>query len=257
MSQDFSLPGVLEGWEVATQASGPAPLSFGVPEAVEVLPVWRTALPADPAEASAQLKRAEQQLRAAQAALDALPQRVDALVARSAAGAPALASFAIEPLPGPEAELLGLLASAGAETGEVSFGLAGIALPDWRQIKGSFTASLQKLTQTVTRLALVETSVGGDLVGRTIIDWSGDLQTAWQPPMLLDRASQHKRSLQNALAARSLLLKMVLLTIQSTSKIVASLAVPGGMFMALPAVWKFVTRVINELEQFQNLDGGN
>ncbi len=254
--QEFPIPDILAGWDMP-RAAAPSALSFGVEEAAEEIPVWRTSLPADPAEAEAQLDQAEQQLRAVQAALETVPERVDALAARAAQGAAGVVSFGVETLPGADTELLDLLASAGAETGGVSFGVAGISVGNWQQAQEFFTTSLQRLSGAITRLALVETSVGGQAVGRTVINWSGDLDTAWLPPVLQERQSQHERSLRTALAARNLLLNMLIVTLQSAGKISAALAVPGGVVMALPAVWKYVNRIINEVEQFQKLNGGS
>ncbi len=248
-SQEFSLPGILAAWETGP-AGKQAGLSFGLDEAAEDLPVWRTSLPADPAAADAMLDRAERQLEATQAALEAVSRRVEALAAGSAAGA---ASFGVERLPDAEAELLDLLTPAAAGQTGLSFGLTDISLGGFQQAQEFFASSLQRLSGAITRLALVETSAGGALVGRTVIDWSGDLETAWQPPLLPERQRQHERSLQNALTARTLLMRMLFTSAQSAAKIAAALAVPGGPIMALPAVWKFMTRIMHDMEQLSEL----
>ncbi len=244
--EEFALPSALSAWE--TSPAGDEAVSFEVGEATEKMPVWRTALPDNPEEAEAQLERVERQLQTAQIALGEVSQRVETL----AAGGRGAASFGVEQLPEAEAELLALLASVGAEQTGLSFGIAGVSLSDFEQAQEFFASSLQRLSSAITRLALVETSVGGTAVGRTMIDWSGDLETAWLPPLLPERQRQHERSLQNALASRTLLMRMLFTSAQSAAKIAAALAVPGGAIMALPAAWKFIMRIMQEMEEIQH-----
>jgi hypothetical protein len=43
----------------------------------------------------------------------------------------------------------------------------------------------------------------------------------------------------------------LVITAQSAARLSALLAIPGGVVMALPAVWKYITRLIDELEKYQ------
>jgi hypothetical protein len=105
----------------------------------------------------------------------------------------------------------------------------------------------------LTQFANVETSVQGRIIGRTIVSWSGKFDTSWHPSRGRNDSHLHQRSLEAALASRRLLLNLLIVSTQSATKLSVLLAVPGGPIMVLPAIWKYVKRMIDEFEKYQNL----
>jgi hypothetical protein len=103
----------------------------------------------------------------------------------------------------------------------------------------------------VTHFAWVETRQGDLLIGRSVVGWSGDLDTLWRPGLTTEQRELHRRSLHQALASRNILLHAVVVTVRSAAKLAVLLTTPGGALLALPVAWKFVKEIMADIEKYK------
>ena len=244
-------PDVLGVW-TATPATPGEAVAFDTAAAPATdAPVWRANLPADPELAEAELAGGETRLGASHAALTEAQMRLDAFVAARTAG-PAF------DVPGtgaegaaPEAELWLLLQEIEQGRPPPSFGLGDTLVGKWEQANQQFQAFIEQVSRLVAYYALVETRQAGRIVGRTAVGWTGDVDTVWPAATQPDQADLHRRTLALALASRDALVRMVALVTSGAVKLSVLLTTPGGAVLALPAAWKFINRVLAELERHQ------
>ena len=259
-------------------------MSFGLPQADEepAMPVWRVDLPADDALASRQLEQTLQAGRAQQKQLQQMPQQFDKLAAqaKSAAAqaktpgtasgstasfgvtATAVAEAAGAETSGPEAELLASLAqissmalggvspvgAAKGVPGGVSYGLTErLGSGGLEQVAGQFQGFADRLQRTLTHLAWVETRQDGQMIGRSVVGWSGDCVTIWGQAATSAQMALHRKSLQAALQSRITLLSTFTTAVQGAVKLSVLLSTPGGAILALPTVWKYIHQILSEL----------
>ena len=215
--------------------------------------VWRANLPADLNLAAEHLANAKASLDASQAALAEATDRIDALVEGRSTGLAFDVSAAGTELAQPERELLAWLEEAQESGPRVSFRAAKEAGSGWEQAAQQFQGFVDHLRQIVAHYAWVETRVQGQLLGRTAVLWTGDVDTVWQggldaAPMVL-----HQRTLTLALACRDTLIRTFVLALSGAARLSVLLAMPGGAILALPAAWKFINQVRAELEKHQQI----
>ena len=222
----------------------------GLPLPVEA-PVWRASFPADSRAIATYLGQAQRQLQTAEAALAATPARLDAFVARGLGGL----AYTL-PAPGtervrPEDDLSLLLAEFQGVEPMVNYGLAEQVGGRWKQAVGAFQAFAARLQQMAVGLAWVETTVGGQLVGQTVVTWTGDVRTVVPTRIKPAQAKLHQRTLHLALVSRWMVLRISALTIASAVKLSALAATPGGVVLVIPAVLRFINQVRIEFESYQ------
>lgn len=197
-------------------------------------------------------------LQSSQEALDSVPDRIENLVGRSQAQARGEVSFAAGPLPPAEAELLQLLAASGRtaiQTGqpEVSFGLGQDLGAELRKAIAGFQQFTQRIARLIAHFAWVETQVTGHLLARTVVSWTGDMNTLWEDYLEPQQVDLHRRSLTLAITSRAAMLRTFIATTQGAAKLSVLLATPGGAVLALPAAWKYVNQILAELEEIRDL----
>lgn len=241
------------------QASAAPPLSFGVEETVDV-PVWRVNLPADETLAWQAVAMAQAQLTLSEEALARLPTRLDSLVSASVTQG-ALSFGASEhglPETGAEATLFDLLDQARAlEQGRaVSFGVGEMASEAWEQARAQFDAFVRQLQQEILHLAWVETKIAGELHARSVMGWSGDAETVWQVDVSAVHRDFHLQTLRLAVQSRLLRLRMFTTVTSGAARLSLLLASPLGAWLALPAAWKYVTEILNQIKTYQTLTHG-
>jgi hypothetical protein len=252
------LPSVLGNWDIPPLPTSEV-VSFGAPTPdVGQAPAWRVNLPADPAQAIRQLENTRAELQASQEALDNVPDRIESLVNRSQAEARGEVSFAAESLPAAEAELLRMLGAAGqiAVRGEqpgVSFGLGQDLGAELRKATEGFQQFTQRISRLIAHFAWVETQVAGHLLARTVVGWTGDMNTLWEQYLQPEQIDLHRRSLDLAITSRAAMLQTFIVTTQGAAKLSILLAAPGGAILALPAAWKYVNQILAELEKIRDL----
>jgi hypothetical protein len=252
MQNELPLPPVFQHWQPAPPAS--SDVSFeAAATPVEQVSLWSLDLPADPEAAAATLAQAEAQLQATQALLDETPARLEAFAARLQSGAEAhfgLESAGEASIGAAEAALLPWIDLL--QPGQVSFGGEGLSRGDVSAAISQLRQAVEDLLGQVLYLARVETRQQGALLASSLVDWTGDMDTAWGEAVSADERSLHQRSLALALKARIALLRIILTTTQGAVKISALIAAPGGALLALPAAWKYVGQLLAAISEAQS-----
>lgn len=235
-------PDGLVGWEFTTTPTTDA-LAFGIQaEPRQTVPVWRVDLPSDPKLAQEYISRRADQVQESAAALESVSQRVDQMAARQHAAA----SFEVEsePLPAPEAELLRLLEAIEVSTAPTSFSSDVPKLGELDQVNEQFQAASKRLLRLFSHFAWVDTLVQGQLIGRTEVGWTGNMNTAWTERLNETQKELHQRNLETALVSRNTSLRTLTVSMQTAVKLSVLLAAPGGALLALPVAWKFVNQIL-------------
>jgi hypothetical protein len=239
-------PALLGLW-VATPADRDHAVAFGAAEApTGGVEVWRAVLPSDPRAASDALAAGEARLAAVERALGPAEGRVVAL-ARAEGRGPSFAAPGGEAIGQPEAELLAALRAIRQDDAGQSFGIGETIQEWWDRATGQLGAAVTRLGRWVAQLAWVETEWGGAVLARTAVGWTGDVDTAWRADAGAVGAALHRRSLGLALATRTATLRLFALAARGASLLAAALAVPGGPLLALPAAWRYVNQVVDEI----------
>jgi len=210
--------------------------SSGITDTESAL-VWRADWPADAQADLASLADADARLRRASTALEIAGVRLDRHVRRSET------VYAVE-APAPEATLSALLQAATVAAEPV------FALPDaaslWSRVVTDFTAVLSTARRMCSYPAWVETSVAGQLLGRTVVTWTGEQASVWQASPSHRDVFAHIRVLDLAIRTRATFLRMVAV-VAHAARVLTALVTPLGPVLALPAAWKFVDEVVREL----------
>ena len=248
---------------VPNQSAAAVSFTLSAEPVVENPPTWRVNLPADLERANDYLQTAEINVAAADKALSQADQRIDTYVRQQQAAQPEREggiSFAPTPETGrplPEQELSGLLRQLDLEKeGMVSYSLGDTLPGGWDEVETQFKKFVTQAQQVMGNFAWVETQVGETLVGRTIVHWGGDFNTTLKSGLDAEQHALHHRTIRMALASRHTLIRTVAIITASAVKISAFISTPGGAVLALPAAWKFISRVRDEYKNYQQIMKG-
>lgn len=232
------LPGLGGVWGASPGPSA----SFGAGPAAVAVPAWRARYPAAGSEALALVREGESRLDAAGGHLARAELRLESFLR----GGPPAPSFAADAGVTPEGELTGLLAEIRGQAGPaVAFWPGAGYLPRWDEIAGGFRKFLGDVERVILHYADVETRVGGRLVARTVVGWTGDFTTWWGEAPGPGGAELHGRTVGLALRSRATVLETLLAAIRGAVKIAAMLTMPGGYLLALPLAWNFLRRFLD------------
>ncbi|HMQ33976.1 MAG TPA: hypothetical protein PKD53_24805 [Chloroflexaceae bacterium] len=220
------------------------PASFGAGgEDAPAGPVWLVDLPADRAAAAAALALAEADLRRHEAAVDGAPARIAALATGGGA-----ASFGAGGLAAPERELLAMLDELRAgPAGEPGASFGAGAGTGWAEAAGRLRAFIAQARETAGSYAVVETRVAGVLAARTSVGLAGDMRSLVGRAALGETAALHRSSLALALRSRAALLKTCGTALRGAAIVATMVGSPAGAVLALPAAWRFVERLLEDL----------
>lgn len=132
---------------------------------------------------------------------------------------------------------------------------SGVRPAAWSQVTQEFRSLLGGLGRWISHFAWIETKSEAEaqLLARTVVDWTGDFDTRWWVDASSAQRALHRRSLALALSSRGALLHTFTLTAQTAAKLSTLAAVPGGLVLALPVVWRFVNKVLKEYQEYQAL----
>lgn len=247
-------PPVLGLWSAAP-APPPEAVAFQLPATPPPTgPVWRVNLPADSWQAQRRLATGLQHIQVARQALPAIEQRVGHLLAVGTQADQQSEGLAFSlpvatALTAPERDLLADLANLSRHTGHrdptaISFGQPGAPTPQ-RGMAG-VRDFLRHMLHVVANYAWVETRQQDILVGRTAVGWTGDAETVWPQPRHPDAVDLHWQTLDLALQSRTTLLRTLVIVTHSAVKIATLLALPGGVLLALPTLWRCINRLMDE-----------
>lgn len=237
-------------------------VSFGLAEAESNssepdVPLYRLNLPADPAAAQDVFRSSAAAFEQVSAALESLPARFDNLSARKKADGVSFEAAA--PEPGPEGDLLSLLALADREgalvnaEGQASFGLNEVESSALGVARTQFETFLAQIEREMLHLAWVETQAANQLIARTIVAWSGSAQTVWNANLAPEQIALHQQSLQFATQTRLLHLRLFVTVTSGAAKLAGLMAAPGGAVLALPVAYQYVTSVVAQARKLQAL----
>jgi hypothetical protein len=214
--------------------------------------LWQIALPAERSAAVQALNLAEARLAVAETAL---PQAAGRLTAFVAAGGP---SLAVAPgLEAPELELNSWAALSQSVGSSGSWERSSqpiddlVALPAIQQVAERMDAFFDKVRETLRNPTVVETDSGDARVALTHVSWTGDTHTVWAVGLPADDAQQHVRALRLALRTRDTWLRLALIIVRGAIQLTALFA--AAPLLALPAAYRFVRQIIDQLQALQAL----
>lgn len=245
-----ALVNVLGVWEVVPRPSSGEVSTYGTTSAgMAESPIWRAELPRNLDVAETKISRAEAKLNVSKKTLDTLEERLGKAIEVH----PTLAigpSSTGEALAKPEAELLAVLSEIQRlSSPAVSFGVGEMLLGGWQEASKQVADILDRVVRVVACYAFVETRVQEQLLGRTTVSWTGDVNTVWRGGFSPEQVLLHQRTLALALDSRDTLLRTVLMVTQLAVKLSVFLSTPGGVILALPAVWRFIHQALNESDE--------
>jgi hypothetical protein len=199
---------------------------------------WRVDLPVDPQRGEERLAKAVGHLHAAERALDGVPGRVRAVLDE-----PRRTSFAATgpdrlDRSDPDVELADWVMGAQEAAYNIDRDLIGANPRQW-----SLAAAhevLDHVERACRPTLTVETVVEARVVARTRILLSGNMRTEI---LAAGHGSRHAEAVRVAVASRLTLLRALALAVRSATVIGASLILPGGPVLAIPAAWRFVHQV--------------
>ena len=199
---------------------------------------WRVDLPLDPQRGEERLAKAAGHLHAAERALDGVPGRVQAVLDE-----PRRTSFAatgphLLDRPDPDVELADWVMGAQETAYQIDRDLVGANPRRW-----SLAAAhevLDHVERACSPTLKVETVVEARIVARTRLLLSGNMRTEI---LAAGHGSRHAEAVRVAVASRLTLLRALALAVRSATVIGASLILPGGPVLAIPAAWRFVHQV--------------
>jgi hypothetical protein len=201
--------------------------------------IWKVELPADYGLAVSQLRSGEERLLDSQRALTVAAQR---LGNSSVSTAEAIAGEALT------VHLKSLFGLLSDESRGVAFAPQAGLPEDWEEFNRQFIAFIERVRQTLTHYAWVETNVGGNLLSRTVVSWAGDMTTIWRATPTPTLVTLHRRSLALALKSREALIRSFIVIAKG-----AVLLSSGVGVLALPLVWKYVQEVMSELTAWRRI----
>jgi len=220
-------------------AEGAAAISLP-PGAAEPGLIWRVELPAARREAKSELEARLIAEKVRQAYLKAAEKRLSDLqlgLAYSAKTAGAESALL--------AEVMALRGSA------VTYGAGDTGAISLLHLYEQCEALVARFRRLVQYYARVETSVGGQPVALTIVDWSGDHNVIWQEGIGPLDMALHMDSVRLVLATRQAWLRLISVVASGALSLSVKASVPGGQFLLFPAVYRFVRDVLAELDQVQ------
>jgi len=243
-----TMPEVMGLWKTHTDTSDSAVAFTLNAETGMDVPLWRANFPSDPSSATFHLIHSEAVLIQSQQALATAANRVQRLI-RSRCFESDLA-FAVSPtdeaLAPPEQELLTALRELQTPEVSASYGIGSTIAGYSRQIFEQFQAFVERLLHIVAHYACVETQIEGRTLARTVVGWSGDVDSIWQPGLTATQISLHQRTVALMLASRDALLHTFSMTAQTALKLSVLVSLPGGLIFVLPVAWQFIDRIMTQ-----------
>lgn len=233
--------------ETAFEIAGSEPAAR--PEAEEISR-WEIILPADPLFAERALAQHESRLRASSLALRLAQTRVQNFVATG--GSPAAAdSFAIGSGrrldTAPEQALNAWVQAAGEE----SFAFPPKLPPGAEAAAREVQDFLEKVRNTTRYLAFIETSQGSTRQALTIVSWGGDFQSVVKPAASARSQEKHARAVELAVGTRDAWIRMGFIVLRGAVQL--SVLFPTNPILALPAAYKFIRQVLQQIQAIQDL----
>ena len=210
--------------------------------------VWRVDLPGDRDQADYALDRQQIHLNRVEQDLPRAAQKIDRFIQLGSQGTQDdTLSFALPEGPGnePDRQLARWMSTlSGAE----SFALGSEWFPEWEETSRKANAFFEQVKRSLTHYAWIESTVGGELLGRTSVSWGGNFETLWRSGLAYEHAHNHERCLSMALASRSAWLHIAMLAARSAVQL--ALISSTNPILVLPVALKYIQQI---LEQYRKL----
>ncbi|MSP12471.1 MAG: hypothetical protein EXR62_05880 [Chloroflexi bacterium] len=260
-------PGTLVGWESRAPAIiSVGGISFGdvgigeetgflrtIQEDSSSWPILQANLPPDLHIAAqmlnhkwSQIQRSDQILAHAQARIGAITNMIAGQEPGQAFGLTALPVLDMS-----ERELLAAVAEIEMADDQVDFGLGDKLADNWEGISAQIKTYIDSLLRQVVYNAWVETRVENKILGRTVVAWTGGANTYWPGSITADEIKIHERTLEIALVSRLKLVRLMFLAVDGAFKLSLILSAPSSVILVLPAIWKYVNQILDELARNQ------
>ena len=210
--------------------------------------VWDVDVAADPVQARALLQASNARVLTALEAIPATEDRLQQFLRESRDPASSFATPA--PVRGePEHRLAALLAPEAPAQAFVLDDLRRDLALVLRQAR-DFSDQVRR---TLGQPALVRSSARGRALGHTRVTWSGDARTFWPRGLTRSDAQIHEQAVRLALATVQAWLRIAALV--GAGAVQLSLLLPTGIgaLRALPAMWAFITAILEEYQQLRRL----
>jgi hypothetical protein len=231
------------------QTPAPEEVAFDL-AGMEQLSRWEIGLPADPLAAESALSQHEARLRVAARGLHQAQTRLQNFVA---AGGSLAGGEAFGLIPGvgldpqPERDLSAWMQAAQEE----SFAFPPKLPPGAEAAAREVQAFLEKVRNTTRYLACIETSQDGARQALTIVSWGGDFQSVVKPGTSARSQVKHARAVELAIGTRDAWIQLGFIVLRSAVKL--SLLFPTSPVLALPAAYKFIRQVLDQIQAIQDL----
>lgn len=140
---------------------------------------------------------------------------------------------------------------AQAESELRRFDLAGVAFSaaeteDEAATRRQFEGFVAQMQRMIAQYAYVET-VFGVAVARSSVSWTGNFTTRWAVASPPAHIALHRQAVQTALGSRMALVRLAAIVVGGAVGLTVKTTIPGGSLLAIPAAWKFVRNVLEEL----------
>jgi hypothetical protein len=110
-------------------------------------------------------------------------------------------------------------------------------------------AGWQRLTSGCQPSAWVETRIQSEPVAGTLLGLGGDVRTVCRPGLAPRHARLHRDGVRLVVDSRAAFLRVVACVTRGAVAISLRLALPGGAVLALPVAWRFVRRLLAEVDR--------
>ncbi len=211
---------------------------------------WEVGLPADPLAAERALAQHETRLKVASVGLVQAQARVHNFVAAGGSVSEADA-FSLVPGAAPDARPERALSSWMQAAQEESFAFPPKLPAGAEAAAREVQAFLEKVRNTTRYLAYIETSQDGVRQALTIVSWGGDFQSVVKPATSSRAQAKHTRAVELAIGTRDAWIRMGLIVLRSAAQL--SLLFPTNPILAVPAAYKFIRQVLDQIQAIQDL----
>jgi hypothetical protein len=137
--------------------------------------------------------------------------------------------------------------------GEVSFGIGETINDAWGASRKQFDALITQIDRDVLHLAWVETTIAGQLLARTSVDWSGDAQTVWRDGASNEQLVLHQRNLRFVTQTRGMRFRLFITVTSGAARVATLMVTPGGAVLALPAIYQYVIKILAQAKELQSI----
>ena len=120
----------------------------------------------------------------------------------------------------------------------------------WRSLAEGARSAIDRVTRVATYPSWVETRVAGRLVARSAVSWTGDTENLASRRLSPELIAVHTRSVSISLRTRNAWSRLLITVVHGSTKLAAVTGTSGAL-MAVPMAWKFVRRIIADVDELR------